>query len=109
MSTVEIFKALGDPTRLKIVRMVAEAGELCVCKIVEQLDMGQPAISHHLAKLRYAGLLRAKKQGQWVYYSLNIDLLEEEAHSFLRSVIDSARKTEPAVVDACAGACDPAP
>ena len=90
MDISEIFRALGDPARLKIVSMVAEAGELCVCKIVEALDMGQPAVSHHLARLRYAGILKARKQGQWVHYSLNLETLEAEALEFLRRLAEEA-------------------
>jgi ArsR family transcriptional regulator, arsenate/arsenite/antimonite-responsive transcriptional repressor len=91
MDLVDIFRALGDPARLKIVCMVAESGELCVCKIVEAMDMGQPAVSHHLAKLRYAGLLKARKQGQWVHYSLNFDALDGSALDFLKSLVGTAR------------------
>lgn len=91
MDITELFRALGDPARLKIVSMVAEAGELCVCKIVEELDMGQPAVSHHLAKLRYSGLLKARKQGQWVHYSLNMDALEDGALAFLQSLVAAAK------------------
>ena len=96
MDITETFRALGDPARLKIVSMVAEAGELCVCKIVEELDMGQPAVSHHLAKLRYSGLLKARKQGQWVYYSLNVDMLENGALAFLNSLIATAKSVAAA-------------
>jgi len=91
MDVTEVFRALGDPVRLRIVSMLAERGEQCVCKIVEELAMGQPAVSHHLARLRYAGLIRARKQGQWVHYSLNADMLEESALAFLRQVASAAR------------------
>jgi ArsR family transcriptional regulator len=91
MDVTDVFKALGDASRLKIVCMVAEAGELCVCRIVEAMDMGQPAVSHHLARLRYAGILRARKQGQWVHYSLNVDALEQGALEFLRRLVEEAR------------------
>ncbi|MEN6520668.1 MAG: metalloregulator ArsR/SmtB family transcription factor [Armatimonadota bacterium] len=77
MDSVEVFRALGDPVRLKIVQMVADAGELCVCHIVERLNMTQPAVSHHLTRLRYSGLLKTRKEGQWVYYSLDISILEQ--------------------------------
>jgi len=94
MSTIEIFRALGDPVRLKIVQMVAQAGELCVCRIVEELDMTQPAVSHHLAKLRYSRLLKARKQGQWVYYSLNYEILEKYAMNVLRELVQTASSTQ---------------
>lgn len=103
MDTVEIFKALGDPARLKIVCMVAEAGDLCVCRIVEALEMGQPAVSHHLAKLKYAGVLSSRKEGQWVYYSLNTNVLAHDALSFLEDLVKAARQAyaEESLTPAC--------
>ncbi len=91
MDISEVFKALGDPARLKIVSMIAEAGELCVCKIVDELDVGQPAVSHHLAKLRYAGLIRGRKEGQWVHYSLVPEALDEGPLAFLKSLSAAAK------------------
>ena len=83
----EVFKALGDPTRLRIVGMLAEQGEVCVCRIVEAFGMHQPAVSHHMAKLKQAGLVHHRKQGQWVYYSLNIDGLRTGPLAFLSEVV----------------------
>lgn len=77
-----IFKALGDPVRLKIVKMLAENGEMCVCRILPALDMTQPAVSHHMAVLRIAGLVNSRKQGQWVHYSLSKERLAEAAGYF---------------------------
>ena len=89
MAAVEnIFKALGDPVRIKIVEMLAENGEMCVCKIMEQLNMTQPAVSHHLATLKNAGLVRPRKQGQWVHYSLSRTVLSEVAYAFLQDVLE---------------------
>jgi len=84
----EVFKALGDPTRIKIVEMLAENSELCVCRIYERLEMTQPAVSHHLAILKRAGLVCARKQGQWVHYSLNRDTLSDAALAFIQDLID---------------------
>ncbi|MEN6372353.1 MAG: metalloregulator ArsR/SmtB family transcription factor [Armatimonadota bacterium] len=91
MNSVEVFRALGDPVRLKIVKMVATAGELCVCHIVEELGMSQPAVSHHLTRLRYSGLLKARKEGQWVYYSLNLNVLEELGIDVLNDLVKAAK------------------
>jgi len=88
----EIFKALGDPTRLQIVRMLAENGEVCVCRIVEELGMNQPAISHHIAKLKQTRLLRSRKDGQWIHYSLNVGIIYDGPLAFLLEIMDSARK-----------------
>lgn len=97
----EVFKALGDPTRLTILRMLAENGETCVCTIVEELKMGQSAVSHHMAKLKQAGLLRSRKQGQWIYYSLDVDVLKNGPIVFLAQVVDAAENAVGKVVNAC--------
>jgi ArsR family transcriptional regulator len=65
-----IFKALSDETRLRIIKLL-EQGELCVCDIVAALDIIQPKASFHLGVLREAGLLRDRKEGKWIHYSLN--------------------------------------
>jgi ArsR family transcriptional regulator len=67
---VHIFKALSDETRVRIIKLL-EHGELCVCDIGAALGMGQPKVSFHLGVLKNAGLLKDKKQGKWVRYSLN--------------------------------------
>jgi ArsR family transcriptional regulator len=86
----EIFKAMGDPTRLRIVQMLAHAGEVCVCNIMSDLGMGQSAISHHMLKLRHAGLLHARREGQWIHYSLNIKVLEDGPLKFLKEIVTAA-------------------
>jgi len=67
---IGIFKALSDQTRLRIVKLL-DKGELCVCDIVEALDVVQSKASFHLAVLKDAGLLKCRKQGKWIHYSLN--------------------------------------
>lgn len=96
----EVFKALGDPTRLRIVRMLAEQGEVCVCKIVEAFGMNQPAVSHHMAKLKQARLVHHRKQGQWIYYSLNTDSVKTGPLRFLSELISLAEKAHPTAEDA---------
>lgn len=65
-----IFKALSEEIRLRIIKLL-ESGELCVCDIVSALDMSQPKISFHLNALKEAGLIKDRKQGKWIHYSLN--------------------------------------
>lgn len=65
----KLFQALGDRTRLRLVNLMAE-GEICVCFFVEVLDQPQPTISRHLAYLRRAGLVSAKRDGKWMSYGL---------------------------------------
>jgi ArsR family transcriptional regulator len=64
-----VFKALADPTRVRILGLLL-AGEVCVCHIHETLRIPQPKASRHLAYLRRAGLVQARKRGLWVYYRL---------------------------------------
>lgn len=65
-----MFRAFSDRTRLRILSMLRD-GELCVCHIVDVLDVPQPKASRHLAYLRRAGLVTARKEGQWSYYTLS--------------------------------------
>jgi ArsR family transcriptional regulator len=64
-----VFKALADRTRLRILGLLS-AGEVCVCHIHESLGVPQPTASRHLAYLRRAGLVTARKDGLWVHYRL---------------------------------------
>lgn len=64
-----LFRAFADRTRLRILNMLAD-GELCVCDIVGVLEVPQPKASRHLAYLRRAGLVAARKEGLWSYYRL---------------------------------------
>ena len=68
----QLLKALADPTRLRLVSMVAahEDGEACVCELTEPLGLTQPTISHHLKVLIDAGILTRNKRGVWAYYAL---------------------------------------
>ncbi|WP_257345808.1 ArsR/SmtB family transcription factor [Pseudalkalibacillus decolorationis] len=65
-----VLKLLGDKTRLTMVGLL-EGSECCVCEFVEVFQMSQPSISQHLRKLRDAGLVREKRKGQWIFYSIN--------------------------------------
>lgn len=66
---VTLFQALADRTRLRLLHLMS-LGEVCVCYFVEVLDEGQPKISRHLAYLRRAGLVSARRDGKWIHYSL---------------------------------------
>jgi DNA-binding transcriptional ArsR family regulator len=94
-----ILKALGDPTRLRIVQMLAQNGEMCVCRFVDELEMNQPAISHHMAKLKQAGLLNARKEGQWIHYSLRVEALKDGLVVFLAEIVSQAEASASAVND----------
>jgi ArsR family transcriptional regulator, arsenate/arsenite/antimonite-responsive transcriptional repressor len=63
-----MFKALGDPVRLRLMSMIASQPEACVCELTEAFDLSGPTISHHLRVLREAGLVECERRGTWVYY-----------------------------------------
>ena len=72
------FKALGDPVRLQLVDVLRKhAGQVCVCELVPLFDISQPTLSHHLKKLREAGIVDSERRGLWAYYYVNLDALEE--------------------------------
>ena len=76
------FAALADPVRLRLLSLVAAAGEICSCDLVGPLDRSQPTISHHTKVLAEAGLLRGEKRGRWTWWTIAPDRLED-----LRSVL----------------------
>lgn len=91
----KVFKALGDPVRLRLMSMIAsrgEGGEVCVCELTPAFDLSQPTISHHLKLLRRAGLIDCERRGTWVYYWVLPGVLDRLA-AFLTT-------TQPAEVTA---------
>lgn len=71
-------KALGDPIRLQVVDVLRRhAGQVCVCELVPLFDIGQPTLSHHLKKLRDAGIVDSEKRGLWSYYYVRPEALDE--------------------------------
>ncbi|WP_425840401.1 ArsR/SmtB family transcription factor [Streptomyces fractus] len=68
----KVFKALGDPVRLRLLSMIAsrDGGDVCVCDLTPAFELSQPTISHHLKLLRQAGLIDCERRGTWVYYWL---------------------------------------
>ncbi|MBQ0828603.1 ArsR/SmtB family transcription factor [Streptomyces tagetis] len=68
----KVFKALGDPARIRLLSMIASraGGEICVCDLTPAFDLSQPTISHHLKLLKQAGLITSERRGTWVYYRL---------------------------------------
>src|SRR5229473_565780 len=70
-----IFKALADPTRVQMLHMLKAASEpICVCDFTAAFDLGQPTISHHVARLKDAGLVSSFKRGVWSFHTLRSDL-----------------------------------
>jgi len=65
-----VFKALSDETRLKVIKLL-EHGELCVCDITAALGMSQSKVSFHLGVLKNASLVKSRKEGKWMHYTIN--------------------------------------
>lgn len=74
MDLLNFHKCLADETRLRMVLLIVDQKELCVCELISALQISQPKISRHLALLRQHELLQDRRQGQWVYYRLNPEL-----------------------------------
>lgn len=72
-----MFKALGDPIRLRLAAMIASAPEVCVCDLTPAFEVSGPTISHHLKVLREAGLVDCERRGTWVYYRIRAQALAE--------------------------------
>ena len=67
-----IFKALGDENRIRILKML-QSGEKCACKLLEELNISQPTLSHHLKVLCDVGIVTGRKEGKWIHYSICCD------------------------------------
>jgi len=79
-ATAELFKALADPARVRVVNLLAMSGEpVCVCNLTEPLGLSQPTVSHHMKKLLDAGLVEREQRGKWAYFSLKRDAVEKLA------------------------------
>jgi ArsR family transcriptional regulator len=80
-ATAELFKALADPARVRIVNVLATSGgePVCVCHLVEPLGLAQPTVSHHMKRLLDAGLVEREKRGKWAHFSLKSDAVEKLA------------------------------
>ena len=73
--TAGLLKALADPTRLAMVWCLRQAeAPVCICDFTATFELGQPTISHHMGKLKAAGLVESEKHGLWIYYRLRDDL-----------------------------------
>jgi ArsR family transcriptional regulator len=78
-----LFKAIAEPTRVQMLHMLKAASEpICVCDFTATFELGQPTISHHLARLKDAGLVSSFKRGIWSFFSLREDL-SPTAHEVL--------------------------
>lgn len=74
-----IYNALGNETRLRLLKLIAQHHQMCVCELVEQTGLSQSNVSYHLATLHRAGLVDSRNLGTWVVYSLNLPLLDKHS------------------------------
>jgi ArsR family transcriptional regulator len=86
----QLFRALADPTRLRLINLMSER-EICVCYFIEVIGAPQPKISRHLAYLRRAGIVGARRDGKWMHYRLTIPR-ESHAAAILKSTMDALRQ-----------------
>ena len=81
VALARIFKALGDPTRVRLLSLIAAHadGEACVCDLTDPVGLGQPTVSHHLKQLVEAGLITREQRGKWAYYRVEQAALDSLA------------------------------
>jgi len=96
--TDTLFKMLADSTRLRCLMLMQAEGELCVCELTHALNLSQPKISRHLAHLREAGVLIARRDGTWMNYRINPDL-QAWALEVMQATLAGVRNNEPFVSD----------
>jgi len=89
MPTLELLKSLADETRLRIVNLLAEAGDMCACEIEAVLGINQSNASRHLSRLRSAGVLADERQGHWVHFALRSE--HHDGRSLVHDAIALAR------------------
>jgi ArsR family transcriptional regulator len=79
-ATAELFRALADPARVRIVNLLARSGEpVCACNLNEPVGLAQPTVSHHLKKLSDVGLVEREQRGKWAYFSLRQEAVDKLA------------------------------
>lgn len=86
----DFFKVFGEHTRIRIVSALYNS-ELCVCDLVEILDMNQPAISHQLRVLRSAKIVKYRKEGKNIYYSLD----DDHVYKLMRDALEHIKENRP--------------
>lgn len=89
----DMFKALGDPTRLKLLKLLLKSDKLCVGVLAHKLEISQPAVSQHLKVLKNVGILQSNRIGYYVHYSIDpimIDQYKKELDEFFQSEPDNS-------------------
>lgn len=94
VTPAQLFRSLGDVTRLRCLALLAQEGELCVCELTHALGLSQPMISRHLASLREAGIVSDRRAGVWIYYRLH-PKLPRWARGVLAETVAGIAATQP--------------
>jgi len=87
----ELFKGLGDPTRLRTVALLL-VRELCVCDLMAVLRLPQSTVSRHMIRLKGAGLVQDRREGKWVHYRLKSNPIVSDLRRFLKSHVTDAEQ-----------------
>lgn len=96
MNDLTLFgKAFSDPTRVRVLAALRR-GEICVCELVDAMELGQSTLSNHLQVIRQAGLVTTRKDGKWIYYALEPDqtALIEAVFDHFESALDADRRLQ---------------
>ena len=95
-----LFHALADQIRVNVVVLLVN-GERCVCELMDELGLAQSRLSWHLKTLSDAGIISGRREGRWVYYSLNADALTET-----RAIVDSLKPSGRKLAVRSSACCD---
>lgn len=91
---ISFYKALSEETRLKSLLLMLHQGELCVCDLMDALDLSQPKVSRHLAELRKNELVLDERRGKWVYYRINPNL-----QPWVKQILETTLKNNPSFIE----------
>ncbi|WP_086980747.1 metalloregulator ArsR/SmtB family transcription factor [Vibrio aphrogenes] len=106
MSPLTLYKALSEETRLKSLLMMQQLGEICVCDLMQALELSQPKVSRHLAELRKHAIVLDERRGKWVHYRINPNLPE-----WVKDILQITLKNNASLIDKelssiCKGQCN---
>ncbi len=95
-----VFKALGDPTRVRLLSLIAagERGEACICDLTAPVGLSQGTVSHHMKLLADAGLVTREQRGRWAYYALTDGALDATAETVRALIAPAPTHSQPGVI-----------